>query len=138
MDELQEEQTNFWAVGSTLTGSKDHSKFFIDKGIWEDGQGRSGNPINKPALDQIKKGDYLLMKSSSAKNTEPNKSITKLKAVGKVIGRIKDNYFTFRVAWELGEPHTFPKEFKGIWYDKTVEPMKADEMLRFARKIIKK
>lgn len=131
MTENQDELINFWAVGS---GTGDHTKFFLKNNIWEDGSGKGGNPINKPILDLIKKGDYLVMQSSSAKSTGA-RSVAKLKAVGKVIGRVKDNYYTFLVAWDSKDPHIYPKDFNGIWYNKTVEPMKADEMLRYARKI---
>lgn len=136
MDEIQEDPTNFWAVGSTLTGTRDHAKFLIKNNLWEDGPGRNGNPVNKPVLDQIKKGDYLLMTSSSTKNGPDKRSVTKLKAVGKVLGRVKDNYYTFLVAWDKSDPANFPKEFNGIWYGKTIESVKVDEMLRYARKIL--
>ena len=133
MTEEQVDITNYWAVGA---GTVEHAKFLIKNNLWEDTMAKNGNPANKPILDQIKKGDYLLVQSSSAKNTGDHKTITKLKAVGKVIGRIKDNYYTFLVAWDIKDSFNFPKDFKGVWYSKSIEPMKVDEMLRYARKII--
>lgn len=137
MDEIQNDPTNFWAVGSTLTGTRDHAKFFIKNRLWEDGPGRSGNPVNKPTLDLIKKGDYLLMTSSTTKSGANSRSVTKLKAIGKVIGRVKDNYYTFLVEWDNSDHADLPKEFNGIWYGKTIESVKVDEMLRYARKILR-
>ena len=138
MTETQEELTQFWAVGSTSVGNKDFTKFFIDNKLWEDGLAKSGNDINKPLLDQIKKGDYLLMHTSTAKKgKEPSRTKSKLKAIGKVIGRVKDNYYTFFVSWDIKDPAILPKEFNDIWYNKSIESMKVDEMLRYARKLIK-
>ncbi len=137
MSDNQEDLTQFWAVGSSLTGKKDHTKFFIENNIWEDEAAKNGDPVNKEVLDTIKKGDYLLMKTSSKKESGPGRTFTKLKAVGKVVGRVKDNYYTFFVAWDKRDIHTLPKEFNGIWYSKVVEPVKDDEMLRYARKIIR-
>jgi hypothetical protein len=135
MNETQDEIAQFWAVGSSSASKRDHAKFFIENNIWEDGSGKKGDPINKPVLDMIKKGDYLLLQSTS-KGKGTNKTIAKLKAVGKVTGRIKDNYYTFFVAWDTRDPGQFPKEFNGIAYDKAIESMKVDEMLRYARKIL--
>lgn len=133
MSENQDESVNFWAVGA---GTPELTKFFIKNNMWEDASARSGNPVNKPLLDQIKKGDYLLMQTSTGKGTANSRSLTKLKAVGKVIGRVKDNYYTFLVTWDTKDPHNFPKDFNGIWYSKTIEPTRADEMLRYAKKIL--
>ncbi len=136
MDEVQDDITNYWAVGSASTGARDHTKFFVENKIWEDASGKTGNPVNKPVLDMIKKGDYLLVQSTSTKGTGTTRSVTKLKAVGKVVGRVKDNYYTFLVAWDTKDPSLFPKDFNGISYGKTIESMKVDEMLRYARKVI--
>lgn len=135
MNEIQDEIIQFWAVGSSSASKRDHTKFFVENNIWEDAAGKKGDPVNKPILDMIKKGDYLLLQSST-KGKGANKTMAKLKAVGKVTGRIKDNYYTFFVAWDTKDPHQFPKEFNGIAYDKAVESMRVDEMLRFARKIV--
>jgi len=136
MSEIQDEHANYWAVGSASTGARDHTKFFIEKNIWEDASGKTGNPVNKPVLDMIKKGDYLLVQSTSTKATGNTRSVTRLKAVGKVVGRVKDNYYTFLVAWDTRDPSLFPKDFNGIAYGKTIESMKVDEMLRYARKVL--
>ncbi len=136
VNEIQGEHANFWAVGSSSSGTRDHTKFFVEKNIWEDASGKAGNPVNKPVLDMIKKGDYLLVQTTSTKGTGTTRSVTRLKAVGKVVGRVKDNYYTFLVAWDTRDPSLFPKDFNGISYGKTIESMKVDEMLRYARKVL--
>jgi 5-methylcytosine-specific restriction protein B len=136
LEEIQSLREYFWAVGSSFGGTKDYTNFFLSKSIWEDGWGKSGDPVNKPTLDMIKKGDYLLMKSSSTKGTGHKVSFTKLKAVGKITGRVKHNYFTFLVDWNVINRDIFPKDFNGIWYSKTVEAMRNDEMLNFVKRLI--
>ncbi len=136
MIEPQEDSVQFWAIGSTTVGNKDLEKFFIENKIWEDGLAKSGNDSNKPFLDKVKKGDYLLMHSSTAKKgKESGRTKSKLKAIGKVIGKVKDNYYTFFVSWKMKDPALLPKEFNDTWYSKNIESMKPDEMLRYAKKI---
>ena len=62
MSETQDDLTQFWAVGSSLTSKNDHAKFFIENNIWEDEAAKNGDPVNKEVLDTIKKGDYLLIR----------------------------------------------------------------------------
>jgi hypothetical protein len=135
--EIVEDHTNYWAVGSS-SGTKDFSKFFIDNKIWEDALAKGGNDVNKPLLDMIKKGDYLLMHTSTAaKGKSASRTKSKLKAIGKVMGRVKDNYYTFFVSWDVKDAGILPKEFNDIWYNKSIESMRVDEMLRYARKLIR-
>lgn len=134
MHDNQDEVAQFWVVGSSA-GKRDQTKFFVENNIWEDGSGKKGDPVNKPILDMIKKGDYLLLQTS-VKAKGSDRQYAKLKAVGRVTGRIKDNYYTFFVAWETRDPESLPKEFNGIWYSNAIESVKVDEMLRYARKVL--
>ena len=76
----------------------------------------------------------ILMKSSSTKGVNHSITFTKLKGVGKVINKDSNHYF--RVKWfDLAE---LPKDFDGISYRKTIEPLRDDEMLEFTQRIIEK
>lgn len=124
---------NYWAVGAAH-GNTDVSKDFLDKGIWYDGYAEDGDDRNRSALNDVAIGDLILMKSSSTKGTKHSITFTKLKGIGKVIS--KDDYYYFKVKWFKIEE--LPKDFDGISYRKTIEPLREDEMLQFAQIIIDK
>ncbi|MBP8114445.1 MAG: hypothetical protein KAY50_03750 [Chitinophagaceae bacterium] len=130
---FQSDKVEYWAAGSSFGGTRDQTETFIENGIWQDGWGKSGDDKNKQILSLIKKGDYLFMKSSATHGVGHKISFTKLKAIGEVIGKIKDNYYTFRVKWYV---NNLPKNFDGIWYSNTIEPMRDDEMLKYGKSII--
>ena len=123
----------YWAVGAAH-GSTDVSKDFLDQGIWYDGYAEDGDDRNRDTLNEVEIGDMILMKSSSTKGANHSITFTKLKGVGKVIN--KDNYHYFKVKWI--DLYELPKDFDGISYRKTIEPLREDEMLEFAQSIIEK
>jgi 5-methylcytosine-specific restriction protein B len=128
-----EEGVQFWAVGSSFGRTEDQTKDFIKNNYWRDGWGLVKDERNKETLMHVKKGDILIMKSSSTKGTDHKLSFTKVKAIGRITG--KANYYTFLVKWFDTNP--FPKDFDSIWYSKTIEKMRADELLEFAKDFIK-
>jgi hypothetical protein len=119
----------YWAVG--IPGSSDYEEF-LDSGIWYDGYGKVGDERNKNILDRVKVGDVILIKSSSTKGPGRTISFTKLKGIGIVTS--KEDYYLFNVDWI--DSDDLPKDFDGISYRKTIEPMRDDEMLKFAKSII--
>jgi 5-methylcytosine-specific restriction enzyme B len=123
----------FWAVGSSFGGTEDQTKDFIKNNYWRDGWGLSGDDRNKDILLQIKKGDILIMKSSATKGVGHATSFTKVKAIGKITG--KANHYTFLVKWY--ETKLLPKDFDDIWYSKTIEKLRSDELLKFVKDFIK-
>lgn len=123
----------YWAVGAAH-GSTDVSKDFLDQGIWYDGYAEDGDDRNRGTLNEVEIGDLILMKSSSTKGANHLITFTKLKGVGRVLS--KDDYHYFKVKWfDLDK---LPKDFDGISYRKTIEPLRDDEMLEFALSIIEK
>lgn len=125
---------NYWAVGASWDGTEDVSLEFIEKGIWYDGYAANGNDKNKYALENIAKGDFILMKSSATKGAGHAITFTKLKAIGEVIE--KENYYSFKIKWF--SIAGLPIDFDGISYRKTIEQMRDDEMLDFAQLEINK
>jgi 5-methylcytosine-specific restriction enzyme B len=124
---------NYWTVGAAH-GNTDVSKDFLDKGIWYDGYAEDGDDRNRSTLNEVEIGDLILMKSSSTKGANHSITFTKLKGLGKVIS--KKDYHYFKVKW-FGIDE-LPKDFNGISYRKTIEPLREDEMLKFALSIIEK
>ena len=123
----------FWAVGSSFNNSNDDkTKFFIENKIWFDGYAADDDDRNIKILDKIKKGDILLIKSSSTKGTNHKTTFTKLKAIGIVID--KKNQYTFHIDWL--NTNKLPIDFDNISYRKTIEEMRDDEMLRYAKEFI--
>lgn len=124
---------NYWAVGAAH-GGEDVSKEFIEQGIWYDGHAAKGDDINRDILNKVAVGDILLLKSSATKGPKHAMTFTLLKWIGKVIS--KSDYYRFDVAWFTIEE--LPKDFDGISYRKTIELLRNDQMLAFAKSIIEK
>ncbi len=123
----------FWAVGSSFNNSNDDkTKYFIENKIWFDGYAADDDGRNIKILDKIKKGDILLIKSSSTKGINHKTTFTKLKAIGIVID--KKNQYTFHIDWL--NTNKLPIDFDNISYRKTIEEMRDDEMLRYAKEFI--
>lgn len=123
----------FWAVGSSFNNSNDDkTKYFIENKIWFDGYAADDDDRNIKILDKIKKGDILLIKSSSTKGTNHKTTFTKLKAIGIVID--KKNQYTFHINWL--NTNKLPIDFDNISYRKTIEEMRDDEMLKYAKEFI--
>ena len=118
---------NYWAVGAAF-GADDMSGEFIKKSIWYDGYADDGDKRDDDILKQINVGDCIVMKSSSTKGPGHSISFTKVKGVGIITE--KEDYYSFKVSWlTLGN---LPRDFDGIWYSRTVEGMRDDEILEFA------
>ncbi len=123
----------FWAVGSSFNNSNDDkTKYFIENKIWFDGYADDDDDRNIKILDKIKKGDILLIKSSSTKGINHKTTFTKLKAIGIVID--KKNQYTFHIDWL--NTNKLPIDFDNISYRKTIEEMRDDEMLEYAKEFI--
>lgn len=123
----------FWAVGSSFNNSNDDkTKYFIENKIWFDGYAADDDDRNIKILDKIKKGDILLIKSSSTKGKNHKTTFTKLKAIGIVID--KKNQYTFHIDWL--NTNKLPIDFDNISYRKTIEEMRDDEMLKYAKEFI--
>ena len=111
----------FWAVGSSFNNSNDDkTKYFIENKIWFDGYAADDDDRNIKILDKIKKGDILLIKSSSTKGINHKTTFTKLKAIGIVID--KKNQYTFHIDWL--NTNKLPIDFDNISYRKTIEEMR--------------
>ena len=117
----------YWAVGATF-GDSDMSKEFISEGIWYDGWADDGNTKDDAILKEINVGDCLILKSSSTKGPGRQISFTKIKGIGIVIE--KEEYYSFKMKWyDIPE---LPVDFDKIWYSKTVEELRDDNVLEYA------
>lgn len=125
-------QKKFWAVGASFN-TEDMTEFFINENIWYDGYGVNENDDrNIKELNKIKEGDILLLKSSSTKGANHTISFTRLKAIGIVVD--KENQYTLNVDWiHICEPYI---DFDNISYRATIEEMRNDEMLEYAKEFI--
>lgn len=120
----------FWAVGSTH-GGEDLTQYFLANELWYDGYAKSNaDDRNRKLLDSVKVGDILLVKSSSTRGPNHSISFTKLKAIGQVMN--KDTYYSLNIKWL--DVKELPVNFDNIAYRKTIEPMRVDEMLDYAKK----
>jgi DNA polymerase III delta prime subunit len=124
---------NYWVVGASFS-NEDVSQLFLDQKVWYDGYAENDDWRYKPILDKIKSGDVLLMKSSSTKGSNHSLTFTKLKFIGIVIGKEKDH--RFKMNW-LNIPE-LPKDFDGISYRTTIENVRDDELLKYAKSIIER
>ena len=124
--------SKIWAVGSSFGGTRDQTGKFLQNNEWVEGWGLSNNDRYKKILDLISVNDYLVMKSSATKGTNHSITFTRLKAIGKVIG--KENYYTFMVNWLSTEK--FPIDFDGIRYSKTIELLREDNLMTYVRQFI--
>lgn len=119
----------YWAVGASQSG-QDLSNDFIEKGIWYDGY---QDDTYKKQLESVNIGDILLLKSSSTKGTGHSISFTKLKGIGKVISKV--NCYQFNVEWFKIEK--LPLDFDGLYYSRTIEKVRDDELMKFTHDQIK-
>jgi len=121
----------YWAVGAAFD-TDDMTSIFLENSNWYDGYADSGDERNKSVLIQIEIGDVLLMKSSATKGAGHSLTFTKLKAIG-IVDEKKD-YYSFSVRWLF--VNELPLDFDGISYRKTVEMMRNDNMLLYAKQLI--
>jgi len=122
------EQSRYWAVGATH-GEVDVIGKFLDEGYWYDGYSESGDDRYADILKQVKVGDILCIKSSSAKGPGKKISFTRLKHIGIVTGI--ESKSCFWVDWLQIEK--LPRDFDGVFYAKTIEELRDDKMLAFVK-----
>ena len=126
---------NIWIVGSSFGGgTNDMTQEFIKKSIWYDGYAENGNLKNRSFLEQVKTGDLIVIKSSSTKGENHSISFTKVKAIGRITKKM--DLHKYKVEWF--ENSELPKDFDGISYRKTIEPVRNDEILKYVMSIQKK
>ncbi|NVK64925.1 MAG: hypothetical protein HWE22_10080 [Flavobacteriales bacterium] len=89
-DHLESQKINFYTVGSYWSG-EDRWKRFVDEGIWEVGDDESIEIVN-----QIKPGDFLILKSTFQKG---GRGYFRIKFIGIVIENRKNGYSIDHVNW---------------------------------------
>ena len=123
---------NYWAVGYNWNSSGDMSQKFYEEGVWIEGFLSDGDKRYEKQVKAISVGDYLLMKSSATKGAGHKVSFTRLSRIGRVLAKLND--YSFKVDWlnylEL------PKDFENTGYRKTIEKMRHDDMLEFAKQLV--
>jgi hypothetical protein len=124
----------FWAVGSSFGGKNDQTSKFISNDQWIEGWGLSNDERYKSILETVQVGDVLAMKSSGTKGLNHLMTFTKLKAIGIVLGKV--NYYTFSVKWYNSK--SFPLDFDGIRYSKTIEQLRSDDIFKYVTSFITK
>jgi hypothetical protein len=125
-------EIKYWAVGADWKDNGSQEDRFLQQGIWEDGYGVSSNEKYRKLLEQISVGDILLMKSASTKGSNHKISFTKLKRIGKVTHI--NSWYSFGVEWL--NIQGLPKDFENVTYRPTIQRMRNDEMLHFAKNMI--
>jgi hypothetical protein len=131
--ELYGQRPYYWLVGSCFGGDAERNQItrFLNNNIWEDGWGKSGDERNRELLSNVRVGDYFLLKSCFAQNAT---SITRLKRIGRVSGKSQSNYYTFLIKWYNEQYEA--TNFKNISYRVTIEMVRNDELLAFAKDYI--
>lgn len=126
----------YWAVGASFRNDEDvyedMSDGFLENKEWYDGHADGGNPIDDGYLENVNVGDILLMKSASTKGKGHGITFTKLKAIGRVLSKF--DYYHFEMQWF--EADDLPLDFDYLAYRRTIEPMRDDEMLYYARQVL--
>lgn len=131
---ISDTEPNFWIVGASFGRADDRTTDFLAQHYWQDGWVKAGNEKNKEISQQIKKGDFLVLKASSTKETRHAAAATRLKAIGKITRKL--NSYTFSVNWF--EDPKLPRNFNGVWYGKTVEALHNDILLEYVRDFVGK
>ncbi len=125
-------ERKYWAVGADWKDDGSQEDRFLQQGLWEDGYGISSNEKYRKLLEQISVGDILLMKSASTKGSNHKISFTKLKKIGKVT--YIRNWYSFSVEWL--DIQGLPKDFENVTYWPTIQRMRNDDMLHFAKNMV--
>lgn len=123
---------NFWAVGFYWESQGDMTKKFLEEGIWIEGFLAGGDNRYEKSVKAISVGDYLLLKSSATKGAGHKVSFTRMTRIGRVLSKLNES--SFKVDW-LDYPE-LPKDFENIGYRKTIEKMRPDSMLDFAKLLV--
>jgi 5-methylcytosine-specific restriction protein B len=121
----------YWAGGSSHD-AKDVTQHFLKEKIWFDGYAEHGDFKNIETLKLIEVGDILVMKSSSTKGPKHSITFTKVKGIGQVISKISDHKFEMK--WFKNE--TFPLDFDGISYRKTIESLREDSISNYVNSLM--
>jgi hypothetical protein len=125
---LQGSMRNYWAVGCSFGGTADQQHEFVKNRYW------SGWDRNYP---HVRLGDVFCMKSSSTKGQKHNTTFTRLKQIGivsQLSHKTEHAENTFSVDWLPA--NNLPRDFEGISYRETLEPLRDDKMLAFCRNVI--
>lgn len=123
---------NFWAVGFYWVSQGDMTQKFLGEGIWIEGFLASGDKKYEKSVKSISVGDYLILKSSATKGAGHKVSFTRMIRIGRVLSKLNES--SFKVDW-LDYPE-LPKDFENIGYRKTIEKMRSDSMLEFAKQLV--
>ena len=123
---------NFWAVGFYWVSQGDMTQKFLGEGIWIEGFLASGDKKYEKSVKAISVGDYLILKSSATKGAGHKVSFTRMIRIGRVLSKLNES--SFKVDW-LDYPE-LPKDFENIGYRKTIEKMRPDSMLEFAKQLV--
>ena len=123
---------NFWAVGYSWQSAGDMSEKFFNEGVWIEGFMEDGDTRYEKSVKAISVGDYLLLKSSATKGEGHKVAFTRLMRIGRVLTKLSAS--SFKVDW-LDYPE-LPKDFDNIGYRKTIEKMRPDSMLEFAKQLV--
>lgn len=123
---------NFWAVGFYWVSQGDMTQKFLGEGIWIEGFLASGDKKYEKSVKAISVGDYLILKSSATKGAGHKVSFTRMIRIGRVLSKLNES--SFKVDW-LDYP-ALPKDFENIGYRKTIEKMRSDSMLEFAKQLV--
>ena len=123
---------NFWAVGFNWVSEGDMTQKFLEEGVWIEGFLASGDKKYEKSVKAISVGDYLLLKSSATKGAGHKVSFTRLMRIGRVLSKLNES--SFKVDW-LNYPE-LPKDFENLGYRKTIEKMRPDSMLEFAKQLV--
>ncbi len=127
-------RNNIWIVGASFGGNTDMTQEFINNKIWYDGYADRGDYKNQVYWEKVNIGDILVIKSSSTKGKNHSITFTKVKAIGKIINKIEP--YKFKMNWF--NINDLPKDFDGISYRKTIEPIRNDGLLNFVNSILNK
>ena len=123
---------NFWAVGFYWVSQGDMTQKFLGEGIWIEGFLASGDKKYEKSVKSISVGDYLILKSSATKGAGHKVSFTRMIRIGRVLSKLNES--SFKVDW-LNYPE-LPKDFENLGYRKTIEKMRPDSMLEFAKQLV--
>lgn len=123
---------NFWAVGFYWESAGDMSQQFYEEGVWIEGFLKGGDKRYEKTVKAISVGDYLILKSSATKGAGHKVAFTRMIRIGRVLSKLTD--YSFKVKW-LDYPE-LPKDFENIGYRKTIEKMRSDRMLEFAKQLV--
>ncbi len=139
-------QRNYWLVGYTFSDKGSQLDRFIKDGIWEGrfSKDASSDKTMLKLAKSFKQGDALILKATSTKGSEHNKSFIRIKAVGVITSAIETQEENGEVhcACNVEYRHVGDKDFDGSIYGsyrKTIHKAdngKIDEVIRYVDSIL--